>query len=228
MLAVAGGDRKALASLYDRHAGSMLGLGVRVLRSRESAEDVLHDVFLEVWRRAHTYDRTRASVRGWLFLMMRCRALDRRKSAAVARSTSLDATGLDAVAAKSSITSGSPNVSGDAAQNAVDHKRAVAALARLPEAQQAVLVLGYFEGLSSSEIASELGVPIGTVKSRVAAAMRALRETLGVYGESGDLSPESTIQFDVAAHGAVSEWIRNNVPAGAEETICPDTTVINS
>lgn len=179
VLAIAGGDRKALAALYDRHGSAMLGLGVRVLRSRRDAEDVLHDVFLEVWRRAHTYDGARASVRGWLFLMMRCRALDRRKSAAFARSTSLEVTGLDALTSKASSV-GSTEASGEAAPNALDHKRAVEALARLPQAQSAVLILGYFEGLSSSEIATELNLPIGTVKSRVAAAMRALRDSLGV------------------------------------------------
>lgn len=175
VLAVAGGDRAALASLYDRHGSAMLGLGVRILRSRREAEDVLHDVFLEVWRRAHSYDPTRASVRAWLFLMMRSRSLDRRKSAAFSLSTSLEVPGVEAR-------------TGSAAHDgplAVDQKRALDALARLPEAQRDVVVLGYFEGLSSSEIATELGVPIGTVKSRVAAAMRALREALGVRDEGG-------------------------------------------
>jgi RNA polymerase sigma-70 factor (ECF subfamily) len=177
MLSVAGGDRAALATLYDRHGSAMLGLGVRVLRNRQLAEDVLHDVFLEVWRRAHTYDAARASVRGWLFLMMRCRALDKRKSAAVSRSTSIDAKDLDAM--MSEALPGS---------DTVDHKRAVAALASLPEAQRAVIVLGYFEGLSSAEIAAELDLPVGTVKSRVAAGMRALRDSLGVAsdGERGE------------------------------------------
>jgi RNA polymerase sigma-70 factor (ECF subfamily) len=186
VLSIASGDRKALAALYDRHGSAMLGLGVRVLRNRRDAEDVLHDVFIEVWRRAHTYDPGRASVRGWLFLMMRSRSLDKRKSAAVSRSTSLETTGLDAVATKSSelgASSSAGTSSGDAAPLALDHKRAIAALAKLPEAQQAVLILGYFEGLSSSEIATELDLPIGTVKSRVAAAMRALRDALGVVEE---------------------------------------------
>jgi RNA polymerase sigma-70 factor (ECF subfamily) len=185
VLAVAGGDRKALAALYDRHGSAMLGLGVRVLRNRRDAEDVLHDVFLEVWRRAHTYDRTRASVRGWLFLMMRSRSLDKRKSAAFALSTSLEVTGLDAVASKASSLGGSSTSTGEAAVLALDHKRAVEALSRLPEAQQHVVILGYFEGLSSSEIAAELDLPIGTVKSRVAAAMRALRDSLGVDVTAG-------------------------------------------
>ncbi|MFO0685633.1 MAG: sigma-70 family RNA polymerase sigma factor [Sandaracinus sp.] len=181
VLAVAAGDRRALATLYDRHASVMLGLGVRVLRDRRDAEDILHDVFLEVWRRAHSYDATRASVRGWLLLMMRCRALDRRKSHAVALRTSLDATDPDQTLARAaSSDAAGATATGEAALSAIDHKRAVSALAELPEPQRAVLVLGYFEGLSSSEIATELGLPIGTVKSRVAAAMRALRERLAV------------------------------------------------
>jgi RNA polymerase sigma-70 factor (ECF subfamily) len=174
VLAVAGGDRAALAALYDRYASAMLGLGVRILRNRREAEDVAHDVFLEVWRRAHSYDPARASVRAWLFLMMRCRALDRRKSAAFSLSTSLDAPGMDVPGIES------PAPGGAEASLAVDQRRAVEALARLPESQRDVVVLGYFEGLSSSEIAGELGVPIGTVKSRVAAALRALREAMGV------------------------------------------------
>lgn len=187
VLAVAAGDRRALAALYDRHGSSMLGLGVRVLRSRQSAEDVLHDVFIEVWRRAHTYDRERASVRGWLFLMMRSRCLDRRKSAAVALSTSLEVTGHDVVTTRAS-SAGSTTASGEAALLALDHKRAVEAVSRLPETQRAVVVLGYFEGLSSSEMAAELDLPIGTVKSRVAAAMRALRDSLGVEPSSSEES----------------------------------------
>ena len=174
VLGVAGGDRAALATLYDRYASLMLGLGVRVLRSRRDAEDVVHDVFLEVWRRAHSYDPARASVRGWLMLMMRCRSLDRRKSAAFSLSTSLDAVTGDGASLSESLARS------DGAPAAVDHRRAVDALAALPEPQRAVLVLGYFEGLSSSEIALELDIPIGTVKSRVAAGMRALRERMGV------------------------------------------------
>lgn len=193
VLAIAAGDRRALASLYERHASAMLGLGVRVLRDRRDAEDILHDVFLEVWRRAHSYDASRASVRGWLLLMMRCRALDRRKSHAVALRTSLDAGDADQTLARASAWAS--GATGEVAPLAVDHKRALAAVGTLPETQRAVLVLGYFEGLSSSEIAAELGLPIGTVKSRVASAMRALRDVLAVHevaddaGEKQESSP---------------------------------------
>jgi RNA polymerase sigma-70 factor (ECF subfamily) len=177
VIAVASGERAALASLYDRYASTLLGLGIRVLRSRRDAEDVVHDVFLEVWRRAHSYDPARASVRGWLLLMMRCRSLDRRKSAAFSLSTPLDTIGHEGANGAGHLAEGP---SSDRAGEAIDHKRAVAALAALPDAQREVLVLGYFQGLSSSEIATELQIPIGTVKSRVAAAMRALRERMGI------------------------------------------------
>ena len=167
VLAIAAGDRAALGVLYDRYAGMMLGLGMRVLRNRREAEDIVHDVFLEVWKRAHSYDESRASVRGWLLLMTRCRALDRRKSAGYALASPLEHDPRTAPASES------PAV-------ALDRARVAMALERLPESQRAVLVLGYFEGLSSSEIAEQLSIPIGTVKSRVAAAMRALRDALGV------------------------------------------------
>lgn len=164
VLRISEGDRDALAALYDRHASALLGLGVRILRSRREAEDIAHDVFLEVWRRAHSYDPARASVRGWLCLMMRCRSLDRRKSAAFSLSSPLVQ---------------DPRVESASLDGALDGARVSRALAALPEPQREVLYLGYFEGLSSSEIASELSLPVGTVKSRVAAALRALRATLG-------------------------------------------------
>ncbi len=182
VVGVASGDRAALADLYDRYAPALLGLGIRILHSRRDAEDVVHDVFLEVWRRAHSYDPERASVRGWLLLMMRCRSLDRRKSAAFSLSTPLDTVSRDApygVMTESDlhVPDGAPR---DHAGDAIDHKRALAALSALPEPQRAVLVLGYFRGLTSAEIAAELQLPIGTVKSRVAAALRALRERMGL------------------------------------------------
>ena len=73
MQAVAAGDRAALATLYDRHAPILLALGSRIVPDRAEVEDVLHDVFLEAWRRAHRYDPRRASVRTWLAVRMRSR-----------------------------------------------------------------------------------------------------------------------------------------------------------
>lgn len=166
---VAEGDRDALGELYDRYGALLLGVGVRILRARRDAEDIAHDVFLEVWRRAGSYEPGRASVRSWLLMMMRSRALDRRKSAGFSWGVPLEAEPVVEPAGVEPLH----------AELSVDRARAVRALAALPDVQREVLLLGYFDGLSSSEIAEALSLPIGTVKSRVAAALRALRESLG-------------------------------------------------
>jgi RNA polymerase sigma-70 factor (ECF subfamily) len=167
VIRVARGDTAALGALYDRHAPQMLAVAERILRSRREAEDLLHDVFVEVWKRAGDYDPRRGNVRGWLLLRVRSRALDRVRSAAFSRGRPLveerDVGSIDA---------GDTEVS-------TDHNAVRQALMDLPEEQRTVLVLGYFEGLSSSEIATRVGVPIGTVKSRVAAAMSKLRSAMG-------------------------------------------------
>lgn len=164
--AMAGGDRRALASLYDRHASYLLALALRILKSRGEAEDLLHDVFLEVWRSAGDYDPGRGRVRTWLVIRMRSRALDVVKSARVSRRSGDDQV-LERVVAEVDVTS-SP-----------DQARVRGALTGLSPEQRAVLELAYFDGLSCSEIAERLEVPIGTVKSRVAAALTKLRHTLG-------------------------------------------------
>ena len=163
--AVAVGDRSALAALYDRYVGLLMGLGVRILRNRRESEDLVHDVFLEVWRRAPTYDPARASVRAWLVLMMRCRALDRRKSHAFKLRASLDHDPRVA-----------PETEGPS--EVLERNRLAEQVQALPENQREVLILGYFEGLSSTEIAERLDIPLGTVKSRVAAGIRALRKAM--------------------------------------------------
>lgn len=171
--AVARGDRDALGALYDRHAPLLLALGVRIFSDRREAEDVLHDVFVEVWKRAGDYDPGRGSVKTWLALRMRSRCLDRVRSAAYSRARALSDSG---------------HGDGDRASHAAradvegapDRSRVRAALAGLSDEQREVLELGYFEGLSSAEIAARVGVPVGTVKSRVRIGIGHLRRALGV------------------------------------------------
>jgi RNA polymerase sigma-70 factor (ECF subfamily) len=162
--AIAADDRRALAALYDRHAPSMLAIAVRLLGDRREAEDLLHDVFVEVQRQARTFDPCRGTVRTWLLVRLRSRALDRRRAVGVAR------------AASEQLAPGDEACDEDGL--APDRARVLRALAALPDEQRRVLELGYFEGLSSAEIAEQLAVPIGTVKSRVAAAMAKLRSAL--------------------------------------------------
>ncbi|HEY6080025.1 MAG TPA: sigma-70 family RNA polymerase sigma factor [Polyangiaceae bacterium] len=166
--AMARGDREGLAQLYDRHAGGMLALAQRIVGRGAEAEDVIHDVFLEAWRHAADYDRTRGSVKSWLLLRTRSRSLDLKKSARVSKQASaLDDSWLAQLADGSAEGAAAP-----------DQARLRRVLLALPADQREVLLLGYFEGLSSSEIAQQVGVPLGTVKSRVAAALAALRGAL--------------------------------------------------
>ena len=172
--AIAKGDTHALAALYDRHAPLMLGLARRIVGGKPDAEDIVHDVFIEAWRRAADYDESRGSVKAWLLLRTRSRAIDFRKSAGVARTVPAgDGAWLSALA----------DPRGDDSE-APDRTRLRSVVAELNVEQREVLLLGYFEGLSSSEIATRAGIPIGTVKSRVAAALSALR--LALADQRGD------------------------------------------
>ena len=164
--AMARGDRDALAKLYERHSGVLLGLALRIVKERREAEDLLHDVLLEAWRRAKDFDPKRGRVRTWLAIRMRSRALDLITSARVSRSTDLGGdAGLDVV--------------DQSERSSPDHARVRAALAELGPDQRQVLELAYFEGLSCSEIASRIAIPVGTVKSRLAAGLSRLRDGLG-------------------------------------------------
>ncbi|MEI9954411.1 MAG: sigma-70 family RNA polymerase sigma factor [Pseudomonadota bacterium] len=166
--AIATGDSQALAALYDRHAPLMLGLARRIVLGKPEAEDIVHDVFVEAWRRAADYDENRGSVKAWLLLRTRSRAIDFRKSAGVARTVPTgDGDWLARLADPRANDSEAP-----------DRARLRQLLSGLNDEQREVLLLGYFEGLSSSEIATRVGIPIGTVKSRVAAALSALRLAL--------------------------------------------------
>jgi len=172
--AIANGDTGALAALYDRHAPLMLAVSRRIVLGKSAAEDIVHDVFIEAWRRAADYDQSRGSVKAWLLLRARSRAIDLRKSAAISRTVSTgDGDWLATLADPQSVASEAP-----------DRARLRDLLSTLTAEQSEVLLLGYFEGLSSSEIASRVGVPIGTVKSRVAAALAELR--LAFADQPGD------------------------------------------
>lgn len=161
---MAAGDRSAVAALYARHVRSLFVLARGMLKNHEEAEDLIHDVFLEAWRRSSDYSEERGTVRAWLFMRARSRALDRLKAA-----------GRPLNALHDEIST-APLPMGD-------RSRLRELLAKMPAVQQQVLLLGYFEGLSTNEIAERLGIPAGTVKSRTRAALGALRSLLGAKDE---------------------------------------------
>ena len=168
--AMASGDQRAIGLLYDRHAPRVMAVALRILRDPAQAEDLVQDVFMESWRKAADFDAARASVSTWLVVRTQSRALDRLR-----RERRRSAVSLEDLARAERLLAHPERSS-----RAPDQRALAGWLTRLPEAQREVLELSYFSGLTGSEIAERLGVPLGTVKSRTAAALRALREQLSL------------------------------------------------
>jgi RNA polymerase sigma-70 factor (ECF subfamily) len=169
--AAARGDRQALGVLYDRHSASLLAVALRMLGSQPEAEDVVHDVFLEAGHRARHYDRTRGSVRTWLMLRLRSRTLDRLRANKRSRASAFDETAP-------AMRDVAPLAHGTSPEERLDRRLLQDALQTLSSDQLAVLERGYFAGQTCAEMASELHVPIGTVKSRLSRAISQLRSLL--------------------------------------------------
>ncbi|MFL6333997.1 MAG: sigma-70 family RNA polymerase sigma factor [Pyrinomonadaceae bacterium] len=171
--AVARGDEAAFARVYDRYGAILLGLMLRILRSRPEAEDVLQEVFLQVWQQARSFDPARGRAFTWLATLARSRAIDRLRA--------LDSRER---AAQRSAEDGQPPAAeqpGWAEEEAIRAERAEAvraALAELPEEQRQVLLLAYLDGMSQSEIAAAKNQPLGTVKTRTRTGLRRLSESL--------------------------------------------------
>lgn len=165
LAAVARGDRKSLDRLYRRYAPALRYVAKTMLGSAAEAEDLLHDVFQEAWEKAGSYQPERASVGTWLLVRLRSRALDRKKSPRYARTLSLHHVKLDA----------EQTASGD--NPAANYLNLVARrnLAALPGGQRQLLQLLFYRDLSATEVADELNIPVGTVKSRLAQTLVRLR-----------------------------------------------------
>lgn len=177
LAAIAAGDKGAFGALYHRYAARLLGVARRTLAHQEDAEDVVHDVFLEVWRRAEDYDPTRGNVVSWLLVRTRSRALDRLKSPSQKRRKSLD-DGFGGEEESSRMNDAFAAETRDPALD-LDSAEVWSALGDLPADQRAVVELAYFEGLTLIEVGASLGIPPGTVKSRLSRAVAALRDVFG-------------------------------------------------
>ncbi len=161
------GDEPALAELYDRFGGVAYRLAVRVLRDRVLAEDAVQDAFLGAWRTAAAFDSTRGTVSTWLMTLVHRRAVDLVRREDRRRTDVLD----DAPIASHETTD-------EEAAVREERRRVQSALAQLPSDQREALELAYYGGLTQSELAERLGVPLGTVKSRMFAGLGKLRDLL--------------------------------------------------
>jgi RNA polymerase sigma-70 factor (ECF subfamily) len=174
LLAAAQGDQEAIGRLYDRHQGTMYGLAMRITNDPGLAQDVVQEAMLGVWRNATRFDASRAKARTWMLALVHHRAIDvvRRRRASVALPDP-DVSPPAALVV--------PDIWDDVVGR-LDAGALRAALARVPAAQREVLDLAYFVGRTQQEIASQLGIPLGTVKSRVRLGLLALRAELGGEG----------------------------------------------
>ena len=169
-------DAEALAALYDRYSGVVMAFALRMLRERAEAEETTVDVFHQAWRMAEAFDSGRGSVAAWLMTLCRSRAIDRLRSRQ-RREVLTSKIGADeAAAAGVGVASDPPPDEG--VEISSRKRRVTAALSSLSQAQRTAIELAYYEGLSHSEIASRLGEPLGTVKTRIRQGMMTLRSAL--------------------------------------------------
>jgi RNA polymerase sigma-70 factor (ECF subfamily) len=175
---IAAGDEAALDELYGQSSGIVHSLALRILRDVSSAEDVTLEVYLQVWRRAPSFDPARGTASTWLFMLARSRAIDRLRSGAHRAQDRQRP--LDELAPLRD-TAPDPEQAADLAGRQALVRRA---LGGLPSEQREVIELAYFGGLSQSEIAQRSGAPLGTVKTRMRLAMLKLRDLVEPHARS--------------------------------------------
>jgi RNA polymerase sigma-70 factor (ECF subfamily) len=170
MVLVADGDQMAFAQVYDRLAPTVFGVARRVLRDAAQAEEVAQEVFVELWRHATRFDGSRGSVRTLAVTIAHRRAVDRVRSEQAHRTR---------VVRMGAIAGSAEQTPEDTAVDVEDRRRAADALARLTDVQREALELAFYEGLTQVQIADQLGVALGTVKTRIRDGLIRLRDSLG-------------------------------------------------
>jgi RNA polymerase sigma-70 factor, ECF subfamily len=160
-------DEAALAALYDRYAGMLSSILNRILRDNQAAEEILQDIFYQLWLSASRFDVSRGSVPGWLAVIARNRAISRLRRHNPAAGEELF---------ENTVVLPANLESAMAQQQMLD--RVKSALENLPKEQRAAVELAYFEGLTHSEIARRTGDPLGTVKTRLRTAVETLKRNL--------------------------------------------------
>ncbi len=168
------GDEAALAALYDRWVDRVYSIAAHVLGASDQADDVVEKVFSQIWKDAARYDAERGSVAAWIVTIARSHALTMRRSET--RRLRNDEMRSQFMLDEGTVTAASPLQELEAGD---DRKAVDRAVSRLPDEQERVVRMTFFEGLTQAEIAERLGIPLGTVKTRVRLAFSKLRGSLG-------------------------------------------------
>ena len=175
---MAAGNEQALGTFYDRWHPLVHAVALRVLHSADDVEDVVEETFWQAWRQAGRYESGRGAVQSWILTIARSRALDRVRMMGRRREEPISGESGELVQQLASESDPAMD-----AESAERRKLVLAALEELPAEQRETLELGYFAGLSQSEIAERTGHPLGTIKTRMRLAMQKLRGSLQVLRE---------------------------------------------
>lgn len=173
VLACARGERYALRALYERESRWLLGVALRIVRDRDQAEDVLHDAFVQLWQAAGTYQPALGSARGWIYTIVRHRAL--RELRHPGRMQAVDPADLVALADERQAAWSAP----DDADRALDGAGLERCLERLEAPRRACVLHAFVDGWTHEQIAARLQTPLGTVKSWIRRSLASLKECLG-------------------------------------------------
>ncbi|WP_322815818.1 sigma-70 family RNA polymerase sigma factor [Chloroflexus sp.] len=171
-------EEAALGELYDRYASLVYAIALRITGDRQTAEEVMQDVFQNIWQTAGGFRRQTGAVAGWIIGISRYRAIDTLRSKRE-RGRSRELTGIEA----SPHPSTSSDIEHDVEQRIL-HEAVRAALADLPLPQRQAIEMAYYGGLTQVEIAERLGEPLGTIKTRLRLGLTKLRELLRMLAES--------------------------------------------
>ncbi len=186
IVGISAGDQGCFEQLYDRYNGVVFAICLRILGNHMDAEEALIETFWQIWRQADRYDESQGTVRGYLFMIARSRALDRRR----ARSAGVKSSRIEDVQRYGGGPEAHPDNPGCPVSDTLDTERRLRtreAMATLTEEQREAIELAFFDGLSHSQISEALSQPLGTIKTRIRQGLIRMRDALrSAYG--GDAS----------------------------------------
>lgn len=172
LLRIAAGDQTAFAALYDMLSARAFGLILRVLVNRSQSEEVLQEVFLEIWQSASRFAPNRGQGRTWVMTIAHRRAVDRVRASQSSTDRDVRAGLRDIGVAHDSVA--------EQVELGIEGEKVVGALSTLPDVQREAIVLAYYGGYSQNEISALVGAPLGTIKTRMRDGLTRLRAAMGV------------------------------------------------